>query len=282
MSRGGTNIAWNLIQSHPSVVSPILETGEVVHPGTPGTVLHRTARSFSIFVIRHEIGPFAEKALKKLYSCKNNTLEDEHNKGKDQFSLYAQNEIENAVLVMKSLNFDVSMTPSLIKKFGGKALSVNVVRNPLATCEGWVRRGMSMNQAARWYHIFLKLMLKQGKEVDCNILWYTFDEIIEKPDVFAKEVFSARGLQYDNDMCFRLKRKKTVSEHESGQKVKINDKVWLSVREISEFLDPRIDEKQIKRLGLKKPELEEKLQDTIRVHRNLVIQEANRFKVRSY
>ncbi len=30
LSRGGTNIAWNVLQSHPGICSPIYETGELV------------------------------------------------------------------------------------------------------------------------------------------------------------------------------------------------------------------------------------------------------------
>ena len=46
LSRGGSNILWNILQSHQKVVSPIHETGEVFYPGGTRSLITEQIRRF--------------------------------------------------------------------------------------------------------------------------------------------------------------------------------------------------------------------------------------------
>ena len=80
IQRAGTNVVWNIVQSHPDVVSPILETGEVVFPACSGNGVLRHSKRLMRNVMRTGSKQLINFAFRRLQDAKSLTLNDENNR----------------------------------------------------------------------------------------------------------------------------------------------------------------------------------------------------------
>jgi hypothetical protein len=94
---GGTNIAWNILQSHPQICSPIRETGQLFHDSTFLRICHALPNALlSPFLLRKMDDVFSELKLA--------SLAHEDNKYADEGVLYEPAQVEKAALCFKSVN----------------------------------------------------------------------------------------------------------------------------------------------------------------------------------
>ena len=83
-ARGGTNIAWNLVQSHPDVTTPIDEIGQ----------LRRRSLLFRLALDNAPKSDFCRKqAIRMLKRYQMNTLRDVDNKYKHENVEYSESEV---------------------------------------------------------------------------------------------------------------------------------------------------------------------------------------------
>ena len=130
LSRGGTNILWNILQSHPHVCSPIYETGELIFdhipPFTlfdPSTAKRIAAWPIVSWLVRSYLRRQFEKwKLQNLQSSDNNT--------KYEGVLYQREEIEARRHLRRRIE-----PPSLdMNDVGGVAIFVSFVAEAKVEC----------------------------------------------------------------------------------------------------------------------------------------------------
>lgn len=107
---GGTNIAWNLLQSHPQICSPIRETGQLFHDSTFLRICHAMPSfMLSPFLLKRMDGVFA--------GLKRSNLSHEDNRYVAEGVPYERHEVEAAALCFKSVNYDINLTEELLKVY---------------------------------------------------------------------------------------------------------------------------------------------------------------------
>ena len=110
-SRGGTNILWNILQSHPEICAPRHEIGPIL--------TYSEHLKFGRFYARlKKYGLSKTFIVKKLvdyqlYRYKMENFIDQNNKYKYENELYSRVEVANASLCLKSVDRDVFLTDYL-------------------------------------------------------------------------------------------------------------------------------------------------------------------------
>lgn len=251
MQRGGTNVVWNLLQSHPRVVSPVLETGQIIYPawmarGGPGRRMKSVARR----LIRNGFPPYLRHIDRKLYYWKMATLQDPHNKYRNEGEIYTKEELQRTILATKLVGKDIEVTPSLVNFFR-ESWVVSVIRNGLAVCEGWVRRGIPVEDAAVAYNEAINEILAQDRTLDRHML-VKFEDCLKDPFGELERLCMFTGIDPAAVDKIRIKNKKTITSNGShGLKPGTTEggKVWVGRESIRDYLDPAVTDRQIGRLS---------------------------------
>lgn len=159
-ARGGSNILVNLLLSHPNVCSPSGEIQEVFRGGTRAEPQWRTmykriryglplvlssgdTRVISAwnFAPRRELSHWATRHIDwVLYREKLAARHEQHNRFVREGITYTDSQIAQARLLCKNLNGLILMTDNLAAMYPD-ATFFGLIRNGLALCEGYVRRG---------------------------------------------------------------------------------------------------------------------------------------------
>lgn len=240
---------WNLLQSHPDLVSPVLETGQIIYPewlqkGRLGRVGKRLARRL---IVRNN-ATYLRYIDRRLYEQKMSSLEHVSNRYKNEHDLYTADEIDAARLVTKSVGEDCFLTPTLLAAFPGSR-SITVVRNGYAVCEGWMRRGLSPKAAARAYRREIVELKKQQEMTERNLV-VKFEECIAEP--FREFSRMCQFLELDPGSVgkIRIKAKKMIFSDGSHDVrfAREGQKTWVNPDEVDRYLDPRVTCRQIARL----------------------------------
>ena len=248
LSRGGSNILWNILQSHPQLCSPMRETGELIFDEIapfrffpPATAKDLAAWPIVRLVgrghLRHAFGRWKLRN----FECPNNGT-------KSEGVPYRRDEVENSIPCFKGVDSDVELNPLLDALYYDVA-HIAVVRNGYAVCNGWMRRGMSANQAGRRYAGIVRRMLATRKSADTFVL-VKFEEMMRDPFGTAERLFTTLGLQPTALPKLRLKSKRVLDE--SGEhRTRFGEegrKYWLDPAAVAQVLDAEIDTRQESRL----------------------------------
>lgn len=249
LSRGGSNILWNILQSHPRLCSPIRETGELIFDEIapfrffpPSTAKRIAAGRLARLVARgHVRHAFEQWKLRTLGSPDNGSRADG--------VPYQRHEVEQSIPCFKGVDSDVELNP-LLEAIYGNVAYVPLVRDGYAVCDGWMRRGMSAEQAGRKYAGLVRRMLTPG-DSDNPIVLVKFEEMVADPFGTAERLFKALDLSPTILPKLRLKSKRLLGrrgEHEPrfGEEGR---KYWLAPHEIAQALDTGVDRRQSARLA---------------------------------
>ena len=249
MQRGGTNIVWNLLQSHPEIVSPGRETGELIYPAWTNKRPMRLFRKPLRWLLRLGFRPLFRHVDRVLYRCKMDTLLDPDNRYKNENDLYTHPEVEAAMLSAKSVADDVFFTPALAAHFPESHV-ISVVRNGLATCEGWVRRGVSPQKAAKHHKKTMDEVLRQDAQLS-NHMIVRFEDCLEDPMGLAVKMCRFANLDPDKLKKLRIKAKSIIQQDGSHRAsfAQAGQKVWLAPEDAKKFFDPSITQRQIDALS---------------------------------
>ena len=249
LSRGGSNILWNVLQSHPLLCSPMRETGSLFTENIPPFVSYLPAdqakRIASWRITRLVAGRYIRRSL---YGWKLKNYSSVDNCTKYEGVRYTLEEVENSILCFKNVDSDLKLN-RLLESLYEDVSHVALVRNGYAVCNGWMRRGLSAKEAGRKYASLVGTILNLRNSSRRFIL-IKFEELIGDPFAIAEQLFQALELEPRAIPKIRLKAKRVLSRlgtHETRFGVE-GRKYWFGPEEIGAVLDARIDARQIAEL----------------------------------
>lgn len=256
IQRGGTNVIWNILQSHPQVCSPLRETGRILHESRPADLLWRYILNYLPgYLMSKMLGNWADK---QFYNYKWKTIFHEEDRYKYEDTLYAESEVQQSVLCIKSVNEDIMLTDFFSEMYSD-CYFIGVVRNGYALCDSWIRRGRSVKEAAYYYSFYVDKMINDSQKYE-NYKLVKLEDALSKPFGTASEIYSFAHLNPVRLDKIRLKSKKVFNHagiHEA-RFGKEERKYWFSENNIAHILDPQISQIQADNLSVKDKLLFEK------------------------
>src|SRR5688572_14404209 len=148
-SRGGSNILWNILLSHPDVCSPIQETLEIFrldwrglrNEGLKVALLSRQWTLFNQwnFQLRRPLTLQAQTYIDQtLFRWKLKTLDDSEMRYKTKNHIYTLTEVENSRLVLKNNNGVIFLSDLFAEMYPGVRFFA-LVRDPIPLYESHKR-----------------------------------------------------------------------------------------------------------------------------------------------
>jgi len=237
-ARGGTNIAWNILQSHPEICSPIKETGELFAHSRLLRTAHRIGgRLGSAFLIR-----------RVLYGQKMLTLSHPENRFISNEIAYTRQAVNDSILCLKSVNHDVRYTETLLKAYP-ELYFIALVRDGYALCDGYIRRGGTAQEAGQLYAEMAGAFQRCATMVK-HFEMIKFEDIVQRPFEVARVLFEFAGMNQIEVDWLRLKSKRLINRSGSHQVVfgAENRKYWFDRNTVTNILVPDINQYQSERL----------------------------------
>jgi len=263
--RGGTNIVYNIFQSHPSVCSPNnLETGEIISQNYrlynyPKTKLIKyfikriKLKLYSLLNKKFILNTFIVLIIgnfydKMFYKYKKKNFTDPYNKFKYENKIYNKKEVKNSVLCLKSVHNDILLT-HFLNRIYKNIFFIGLVRNGYALCESWIRRGKDAEYSSLRYRKFCEMMIKDSKKYK-NYIIVKFEDILKNPFKMATKLYKFTKLEPLSLEKLRFQSKKILTEE--GHRIKYGEervKYWFDSKSINDFIDPNINKIQIQKLS---------------------------------
>jgi hypothetical protein len=240
-ARGGTNIAWNLMQSHPEICSPIYETGELFRRSWTLCFCRFMSEQIAFTLCRRIVDA-------QLFKFKLQTLEHPDNKFIAEGKLYTNEQVANAVLCLKSVNDDIFLTDLLLRVYPDLYF-IALARSGYALCDGYIRRGGTATEAGRLYNRIAEKM-KRYADLIPRFKVIKFEDILQRPFDVAENVFAFVDVHPRQLEKVRLKSKKVINPQDEHRVTfgTENRKYWFNRSTINQILDPNVNQAQIDRL----------------------------------
>lgn len=245
-SRGGTNILWNILQSHPGICSVRYETG---------TIFRKRRHKFSRVIRLFEKTGFiktniAQKILNyQFYRYKRSNYRHPDNKFKFEDVEYTKQEVIDSALCFKSTNMDITYTEILRQMYPNLYL-IALTRNGYAVAEGHKRRGTPVDEFADLYSNVAEQMKHYSETLEHFKLVH-FEEILNDPFNISEQLFEFLNCEPIELEKLRLKSKKVTTKN--GRHVtnygKEDEKYWFDRNSITDLIKPNINHNQIKKLS---------------------------------
>lgn len=253
MSRGGSNLLWNFIQSHPNVCSSMEETYPLLWANR--SRFHSWFVRISIIASASHLtresllGKFGW-IIEAFEEAKRNNITCGSNKYKYPRVIYTSKEIEDAALCIKSTDSDILLN-ALFRKIYPSVHYVYVVRHPYAIANGWIRRGKGVFRAALFYRFYLGYINRQLRIQPENVTVVGLNQLVKHPFAASSELNRRCHLNPSDLENIRLKSKKVMSSEGSHSVISgaENEKYWYSSESIRTALNSDIDEVQKKKLN---------------------------------
>lgn len=238
LARGGTNITWNVLQSHPNVVSTMCEINHVL-----GKRSNKRAYFYLLKRLR-DLGlakAYIRKAVSKDFiDRKKLNLDDDDNKYKNESELYTGHEIANATLCLKGVSnnslWDIQYSELIHESFVSVHF-IYLMRHGHAVCESWLRRGVSARKAGYHYARFHDEILNQTKQYRDSII-IRFEDVLKEPFDTSQRLFNFANEVPNQLPKLRFKSKKVIQPDNSYDVPygELNSKYWFSKQDIHKFL----------------------------------------------
>jgi hypothetical protein len=275
-ARGGSNIIWEILQSHPDACAPIGETDKNIWEEARSNkkavnILHSVKAGYPLPQIKREQGfwmfnygvfhannyterkfnSFAGKYFDDLlYRWKLKSINHDFDKFKTEDEIYTLDELSNTRVVAKHVNGMIYLVPALMELYPD-SIHFGLVRNGLALCESRLRRG-TFKEAAKFGILYNEIVEKffEYEKKYPNFYLLKFEDFLVDPIKFVHDIYDKAGLSYGDDIKVRLKAKKHVKADGSHDtSLRENNKYWINLNDIFEFVNPKINENQIKKLS---------------------------------
>lgn len=239
LERGGTSITWNLLQSHPNIISPMHEINQIQKYKQE----NKTQYKLNLLAVRGHLNILLIKSkLKTLFV-----------KSKDTNGKYVNNSLVSNDHIYPALCIKGVCSPyvwdlnSNNSPFTGfeENYSISLVRDGFSICESWMRRGISPQQAGYLYAKFCDQILDLTKK-DRNSLIIRFEDVLEDPFRVAEQLFTFVSEEPVSLNKLRFKVKKTLSENGSyrARFGKENTKYWVDRNNVFDLIDKKVDTNQ--------------------------------------
>ncbi|MFX1393584.1 MAG: sulfotransferase [Promethearchaeota archaeon] len=263
--RGGTNILYNIFQSHPLICSPNnLETGEIIsqnyrlysYPKTKlirylikrGKLnLYRLLNQKAILnsILTRIIGYLIDGIF---FRYKRKNYRNPFNRFKYENVPYSKKEVKNSMLCLKSVHHDIELN-HFFSKIYPNIFFIGLIRNGYALCESWIRRGKDTEYCSLRYRKFCEMMIKDSKKLK-NYKIVKFEDVLENPFEMASKLYKFTKLKPIFLEKLRLQVKRILTEE--GHRIKYGKesaKYWFDPKNITHLLDPNINKIQIQKLS---------------------------------
>lgn len=240
-ARGGTNIVWNILQSHPQIVAPPYETGQLF------------AKSMILRLVKRVPWCGTSRLSARLvdyilFRYKMESLWHPDNRYVDAGALYSRQQMERSALCLKSVNNDILATHLLVNVYPDLYF-IALARNGYSLADGYVRRGRTAQDAARLYRQMSKEMQRCASIVP-RFTMIHFEDVIQRPFEVARDLFAFVDVQPCELEMLRLKAKRIINDRgEHSVAFGSEDrKYWFSKGNIDQIIDSEIDQTQMARL----------------------------------
>lgn len=281
-ARGGSNIVWEILQSHPDVSAPIEETDKIIWKEAGkwkglvnfgltlrgGYLLPQIEKDNGFWMFNYgvfhannhterRLNTFSRNYLDKLlYDWKLKNLNHPFNKYKTPDEIYTLEELKQTRVAAKHVNGLVFLAPALINMYPD-SVHFGLVRNGLALCESRLRR-KTFNNAGKFGMLYSKIV-ERLMEYDAkypNFHLIKFEDLLANPKQFVHDLYDKAGLSYSDTINVRLKAKKFInSKGEHDTSLEEGSKYWVNLDDFFGFVNPNINENQIARMQQKDKDL---------------------------
>ena len=268
-SRGGTTILMNLIASHPDVCtvgeshqlfkgsnildSPLQIASKAVFRDLP--VILATGQDFLSprnIGDRPAITGRTRNLIRRVFEQSKSDSQHEHlNRFKAPGVVYQQPEIDAARMLAKNLDGAVLIT-DVLREIWPNCHFVGLTRHGLAVCEGHTRRGRTATAVGKLFSRVAGKMIEDSQTMD-NYQLIRFEDLMARPVEVLRTILAGLNLDPTELKHVRLQQRKMVTtsgDHRlTGDGGSEWDVCWLSPDELSDRLDPDVNERQIGQLS---------------------------------
>lgn len=240
-ARGGTNIVWNILQSHPDIVAPPYETGQIFKRSSILRILN-TGNLWKQIPFGHQVIDYI------LFRYKMESLRHLDNRYISEKTLYTRKQMGSSALCLKSVNDDILFTDILTNVYPN-VFFIALTRNGYSLADGYIRRNKTAADAGRMYSRVAK-QVQRFSSLNTHFKIVKFEDVLKNPFELAQELYSFVGASPCGLTKLRLKSKKIISTTGEHKTVFGNEhrKYWFSKETITEIIDPAIDQRQSNRL----------------------------------
>ena len=260
LSRGGSNIFWNIFLSHPDVCSPIYETLEIFRtdPRSPTwagyyvALLGGQPRLFDQWLLRprRHVPGFVQAYIDRtLYQRKLLTFSDDEMKYKYEAQPYTLDEVQAARLAAKNNNGLAFLSDPFLKMYP-QAIFFGLTRDPVALYESHKRRKISrsVEQFAHYYNTLTGRMLEDSRRLP-NYYMIRFEDIMQRPLESIQRVYRQAGLDFGKIQKLRFRSKPHYqSDGQYGTTYAALKHHWFDLGKVGEFLQADINALQTQQL----------------------------------
>ncbi|MBI5965717.1 MAG: sulfotransferase [Chloroflexi bacterium] len=265
-NRGGTNLLQFLIAAHPNVCVLNCETHELFYGKSNEPIRKWFDRLWGLPIIvssrqhmfyvsnlkeRNQIPPIIGKYIDWLFfrskmSSVMNRFKD------DQGTKYSREEIKSSRLLCKNTN-GVIFTSKELQRIYPDAIFISLVRNGMALCESYIRRGSSAQEFGKMYERTCQKMMEDEAALH-NYYIVHFEDMLNDPIAFVKDIYAKANLDLTQAKKFGLKAKSSMDK--DGVRSLVfgtteGERVWVPLERLGEHLRANVDNNQIDQL---KPE----------------------------
>lgn len=257
MSRGGSNLMWNIAQSHPDLCSPQKETYTLLWKGKP--TWFRWKKKLQLFftglfyrstVNSQKFGWAIDTFVRQRSASINNKSHNEKFPG----LLYSEDEVSSSILCIKSTDSDLLLNPFFNKVYE-YSYFVFVIRHPDAMIEGWSRRNKGQFKACIAFALYCFAIFVHKLIWPDRVQVFSLGQIASDPFGESSKLFSGLKVEPVKLDNLRLKSKRVLRSDGSHEALTEHEhsKCWYSCNEIGEVLSSDIDDRQRRLLVVRNP-----------------------------
>jgi len=185
-----------------------------------------------------------------LYYGRFKALIETHNLFKTEDILYTREDLANCRLLTKGLN-GIVFTVEMFCEMYPDAVFIGLVRNGLALCEGYIRRGGTAEKTAHIYKSVAERMLKyQAEMLNYHIVRY--EDMVTHPLKSIYKIYKHAGLDVKQLNKIRLQSKRVMNHCGKRNLLKGSDRqvFWYKLSDLHQHIKPDINEHQIRQLSV--------------------------------
>jgi len=189
---------------------------------------------------RKEISDYMEKFIDRiLYHGRFTATLETHNYYKFANEKYNTEELSQCRLLTKGLNGIVHTTKTFSKMYPD-AIFLALVRNGLAVCEGYVRRGFSADRVGEIYKNVAEKMIAYNEQMP-NYFLLKYEDMVQNPYDFMRMIYEHANLDINQVKKVRLQSKKIMSADGKRSRIKGGNRqvFWYESSELSTTVDYR-------------------------------------------
>jgi hypothetical protein len=262
-SRGGSNLLWNILLSHPGVCSPMQETLEIFRldwrdprrEGLSAAWLTRQWRFFDQWHLETRL-PISSRAQafvdQTLFNWKLKTLEDPEMRYKAEDEIYSLEEVSSARLVLKNNNGTIFLSEQFVEMYPD-AVFFGLVRDPVPLYESHRRNRTPVSRSPGAFADFYRRMVQKMR---CDAERWSFYHLLRFEDVVCepvkamRDIYACTSLDRTAVPKVRFKAKPHMQADGShATHLQAGRHYWFSYDEIPQIIEPSVNRYQLSKLA---------------------------------